>query len=103
MSWKGWVALILGIWLIIAGFIPAMVGTPDVWNDIIVGIILAIVGFAMVPAGATWQGWIIGIGGVWMIIAAFIPSIVNSTTGNFWNNLIVGVVVAVVALFERSG
>ena len=45
---------------------------------------------------ATWQGWTVGILGLWLLIAAFL----NFTAkGNMWDNLIVGIIVAVVALF----
>ncbi len=103
MSWKGWTALILGIWFIIAAFIPGMVGTGNLANDLIVGIILAIVGFMMIPTGSSWQGWIIGLlGGIWMIVAAFIPQIVNHYTPNMTNDLIVGIIVVIIALFEKT-
>ncbi len=103
MSWKGWTALILGIWFVVAAFIPGMVGTPSLVSDLIVGIILAIVGFMMIPSGSSWQGWIIGlIGGIWMIVAAFIPQIVNHYTPNMTNALIVGIIVIIISLFERT-
>lgn len=103
MSWKGWVSLIAGIWLVVAAFIPGMVGTGNLVNDLIVGIVVAIVGFMMIPSGSAWQGWVIGlVGGIWMIIAAFIPSIAGNYYGNMWNDLIVGIIVLIVALFERK-
>ncbi len=103
MSWKGWVALILGIWFIVAAFIPGMLGLGNLVNDLVVGIVLAIVGFMMIPSGSTWQGWIIGIiGGIWMIVAAFIPFITHGHNASLWNDLIVGIIVVIFSLFERS-
>ncbi len=103
MSWKGWTSLILGIWFVVAAFIPGMLGMGNLVNDLIVGIVLAIVGFMMIPSGSAWQGWTIGlVGGVWMIVAAFIPSIVNNYSYNMWNDLIIGIIVLIVALFERT-
>ncbi|BBJ27823.1 SPW repeat domain-containing protein [Athalassotoga saccharophila] len=102
MTWRGWITLIIGgIWLIIASFIP-LGGMGNLVNDLLVGIIVAIFGFLMIPEHAAWQGWIIGlIGGVWMIIAAFIPGITHSYVANLVNNLIVGIIVLIVSLFER--
>jgi hypothetical protein len=101
MTWRGWTALIAGIWFIIASFIP-LGGTGNLINDLIVGIIVAIVGFLMIPEHASWQGWIIGlIGGVWMIIAAFMPFITEHHMANLINDLVVGIIILVVALFER--
>ncbi|MGC8716974.1 MAG: SPW repeat domain-containing protein [bacterium] len=42
-----------------------------------------------------WAAWVNGILGIWLIIAAFIRS--NPTFG-LWDNLIVGILVAVFAL-----
>jgi len=42
-----------------------------------------------------WAAWLNGILGIWLVIAAFIKS--NPTFG-LWNNLIVGVLVAIFAL-----
>lgn len=103
MSWKGIIAIILGIWFIIAGFIPAMVGQGNFLNSLIVGIILAVIGFMMVPSGAAWQGWAVAIiGGVWMIISSFISAITGNGTASMINYLIVGIIVIIVSLFERS-
>ena len=102
MSWKGWVTLIAGIWLVVAAFIPGMLGTGNLVNDLIVGIIVAIVVFMMIPSGSAWQGWVIGLSGVWMIIAAFIPQITQSYTGNMTNDLVFGILVLIISLFERS-
>lgn len=102
MTWRGWTTLIIGgIWLIIASFIP-LGQMGNLVNDLIVGIIVAIVGFLMIPEHASWQGWTIGlIGGIWMIIAAFIPSITHSYVANLVNDLIVGIIVLIVSLLER--
>jgi len=87
--WQAWTTGILGVWLFIAAFLnfsPAV----NLWDNLIVGIIVAIAGFAMVKA-KSWQGWTAGIVGLWLIVAAFIPSL-QAHTGNLWNDLIVGVI-----------
>ena len=40
-----------------------------------------------------WQGWVNGLLGVWLFIAAFLNL---GAKGNFWDDLIVGIIVAVV-------
>ena len=101
MSWKGWVTLIVAMWLIIAAFIPGITGHygANLANDLIVGIIFAVLGFMMLPAGNKWQGWTIGISGIWMIIASFIPL---GKAGNLWNDLIFGLIVLIVSFFEKK-
>ena len=90
--WQGWVNGILGVWLVVAAFIS--LGTQgDFWNDIVVGIVAAVVGFLMVKA-KPWQGWLTGLVGLWLIAAAFIPGLTGQT-GNFWNDLAVGVLLMI--------
>ncbi len=104
--WANWVNIILGLWMIIAAFIPSIVSkkTPSMWNDIIIGIIIAIVAYIAATAKKPIC-WINVIMGVWLIIAGFIPSIVSKKTGNLWNDLIVGIIVLIVAgiaAFQKS-
>lgn len=40
----------------------------------------------------TWKGWTVLIFSIWLIIAAFIPGIVNSSSANLANFLIAGIV-----------
>ena len=83
----------------IAAFIPGITAskTGSFWNDIIIGILVAI--FAFVAIGAKKAiCWINAIMGIWLIIAAFIPGIVASKSGNLWNDLISGVIILVIAL-----
>lgn len=43
-----------------------------------------------------WQGWVNGILGLWLIVAAFLNF---SPKGNLWDNLIVGIIVAVLGFW----
>ena len=90
--WQAWVNGILGIWLIIAAFLNFST-TGNLWDNLIVGAIVAIVGFLMIGKKA-WQGWTAVIFGIWLVIAAFIPSL-QAHTGNLWNDLIVGIIIAI--------
>jgi len=90
--WQAWTNVILGVWLVIAAFIP-MSTTANLWDNLIVGIIVAVAGFAMAKVKA-WQGWLAGIIGIWLVIAAFIPALLTHT-GNMWNALIAGILLLV--------
>lgn len=49
-----------------------------------------------------WQGWINGILGIWLIVASFI--LTGTSTGfTFWNELIVGVIVAILGFTSATG
>lgn len=90
--WQAWTNGILGLWLFIAAFLSF---TPkgNMWDDLIVGIIVGIAGFTMIKAKA-WQGWTAGILGIWLIIAAFIPGL-QAHVGNMWNGIIVGILLMI--------
>jgi hypothetical protein len=53
--WQGWLNLILGVWLIISGFVSPLQSPA---NLIIVGILAAVFGFWSYK---NWQGDVIGI------------------------------------------
>ncbi len=89
---EAWTNGVLGTWLFIAAFLN-FGATGNMWDNLIVGIIVAIVGFAMIKEKA-WQGWTAGIMGLWLIIAAFIPAL-QLTTGNMWNDAISGIIIAI--------
>ena len=90
--WQAWVNGLLGVWVFIAAFL-SFSSTGNLWNDLLVGIVAAIVGFLMVKE-KPWQGWLTGLLGLWLIVAAFIPSLVTHT-GNMFNGVIVGVLLMI--------
>jgi hypothetical protein len=90
--WQAWTNGILGLWLIIAAFL-GFDSTVNLWNDLLVGIIVAVIGYTFVKQ-KPWQAWVCLVVGVWLIIAAFIPSLVSGQ-GYLWNDLISGVIIAI--------
>ncbi len=90
--WKSWVNGILGTWLVIAAFLNFN-PTGNMWDNLIVGLIVAIVGFMMIKE-KSWQGWTSGIIGVWVFISAFIPSL-QLHNANMWNDLLSGILIAI--------
>ncbi len=64
------------------------------WDYIIIGLIVAIVGFWMISDNKKWQGWLGGLAGVWLFISAFIPSLLTGA-GALWNSVIVGIIIAI--------
>lgn len=90
--WQAWVNGILGAWVFIAAFLT-LGSAGNLWNDLIVGVIAAVVGFLMIKP-KPWQGWLTGLMGIWLIIAAFIPAL-RLGGGLLWNNVIVGVLLMI--------
>ncbi len=90
--WQGWVNVVLGIWMLISGFVPSL-QTPV--NLIIVGLLIAVMGFT---AYKTWQGIVNGILGLWLFVSGAIIHLMAPA-----NFIIVGLVVALIALWEALG
>ena len=101
--WKSWTNGILGTWLVVTAFL-SFSPTGNMWNNLIVGLIVGIIGFAMIKE-KPWQGWTAGIVGTWVFIAAFIPAL-QLHMPNLWNDLLSGILIAVAgygALGNMSG
>ena len=46
-KWQGWVGGLTGIWMLISAFISSLTtGAGAMWNNVIIGLLLAIAGFA---------------------------------------------------------
>ena len=98
--WYSWFNFVLGAWLIIASFIPVITTNKSfcMGNNIIVGILLVIFAYLSTRVKKS-MCWINVVAGIWLFISAFISGIVGSQSGNFWNYLIVGIIVAVVGIW----
>lgn len=81
--WQGLINLILGLWLLISGLIPTF-QTPA--NMIVVGIIVAVMGFTRVKK---WPGALSGILGLWVFLSGLWFKILAPT-----NFIVVGLLVA---------
>lgn len=87
---------ILGIWLIISPWVLNYFTAQARWDQFAAGIaitVLSLIRYAM--PRANWASWLNGLAGIWMIIAPFVLNYVK--TASFWNEIIVGIVVAVLA------
>jgi hypothetical protein len=89
--------VLLGIWLIISTFVlTAFNNLPNArWNNVIVGILVAIFGLARfsstAPTGLSWANLVLGI---WLIISPFVLGFAH-VVGAMWHNVIVGIIVGV--------
>lgn len=94
--------ILAGLWLIISPFVlgySALRGT--MWNDVIVGIIIALIAAGKLFRGRDlqWLSWINVVLGLWLIISPF----VFGNSGNtrvLYNEIIVGIVVVVLAAWS---
>jgi len=93
VTWQAWTIAILGLWLIVAAFLN-FGSTGNLWNDLIVGLVVLILGFGILKQ-KPWQAWVAIILGLWMVLVGlFIPSL-RIDQSYLWNDLIGGVLIAV--------
>ena len=95
MKPRGTLIGFLGLWTIVAGIIGLGL-TGNVWNDWIVGLIVALVGFSM-TATAPANGVVAGLLGLWLIASSFIPEL-RAGSGARFNDFFVGVVMAIAGI-----
>jgi hypothetical protein len=94
--------IIAGIWTIISPWVYGFFnGTGSVWNNVIVGIVIAI--FAAIrffgAASAVWLSWINALLGIWLILSPWIYGY-TTNTGRMWNSIIVGIIVLVLSVWS---
>ena len=92
MKARGTIVGLLGVWLIVAAFLP-LPAVIEIWSNLITGVLVALLGFSL---GAYTQDrhWIAGIAGLWTIVSAFIPGL-HSGAGLLINNIACGGVIMI--------
>ena len=95
--------ILAGLWLILAPFLLGYTAiTGALWNDIILGATVVLLAASREFGQGykvAWPSWINVLIGLWLIAAPFFlgySSIVNAT----WNDVILGIIIAVLALWS---
>jgi hypothetical protein len=98
----GWINVILGVWLIVSPFLLGFSGTTLSRSNVVFGIIIAALSLLEVsmPSDSAWAGWLNAIFGVWILISPFVLGF--ATMGALWNGIILGIVVAVLAIWAAT-
>jgi len=106
MKALNWIIALCGLWEFGDIVLPFIIGFGNVrafvWNHIIVGMILVLVGAwaALTSKAGTAKtlDWIAAVAGVWLIIAPFIFGRPVIAAG-LWNDIIVGVIVLILGVW----
>jgi hypothetical protein len=87
--------------LLVAPFILSYSATAARWNDIIVGIVVLVLAAIREWQPEQWSGlsWVNALAGAWLVFAPFILAY-SAVTAALWNDIIVGIVVAVLAIWS---
>ena len=98
-----WANFVLGLWLIAAPFALVYRGIQAaLWEDVVAGFLIAV--FSLWQATSTKAeqtesaNWIVGALGLWALISPYVLHF-SATTMALWNNVIVGAVVAIFAIW----
>lgn len=92
MKALSWINFILGLWLIVAGFVLSRGVGPVMSEEIILGVIIACLAyFSTIRPGAAVSG-AVAIAGLWTLIA---PAVINysAVPGSRRNDVILGIIV----------
>jgi hypothetical protein len=102
VMWASSLNIIAGIWLIIAPFILLFDKQAGRVDDVIVGIVVAVLAAIRVFAArdAVWLSWINAILGLWTIASPFVLGLQAQSA--YWNNVIVGIVILVLGIISAS-
>lgn len=101
VRWENWVNLILGIWLIFSpSILPydahARGAALMQWNQLVVGLAVTVFSALALFKVKPWEEWLNFVLGAWLFFSPWVFSFPNSSI-LMWNNLIVGLLIAVLA------
>jgi hypothetical protein len=102
VSWAGITNLILGGWLIASPYLVAFNRREVMWNNIVVGAAVAVLAIVrlIVRSHSGGASWINALLGLWLMVAPF--ALHYELPTQMWNSVIVGLVVALLALGSVS-
>jgi len=100
--WQDPVNLVLGLWMLVSPWVLGhQAETNPTWNAVILGILIAAaVLFALFRVMA-WEEWVSVAFGIWLVISPWLLGF-SALVAAMWNAVIVGVVVAALALWALS-
>ncbi len=103
--WQDWVMLVLGAWVFLSPFwMPAYLSRTDVaaWNSYIFGAIAFVLAWAALVTGQLWEEWVNLAVGIWLIIAPFVLRFFGPENGAAWNQIILGILMGIDAIWVLS-
>jgi SPW repeat len=102
LQWKDAANLVLGLWLAISPWALFYAGEPGAaWNAHTVGVIIAVAALAALIAFQTWEEWVNTALAAWLIVSPYLLGF-TALSDALWNQLIVGVLVGVLAIWTAA-
>ena len=101
-QWKDVGNLVLGVWLVISPWVLSYAAEPrPAWNAHIVGVIIAVAALAALISFHAWEEWVNTALAVWLLISPYLLGFTTMTQA-VWNQVIVGVLVGVLAIWTAA-
>ncbi len=92
---------ILSVWLITSPFIFGYLSAAAKWNQVTLGIVIAVLSSARFAAAhIDWLSKINALAAVWLVISPFILSEISGVA--YWNQIFSGILIAIFALWNIS-
>ena len=99
-QWKDAVNLVLGLWLIVSPWALGLIGNrAPTWNAWAIGLVIAAAALAALISFKVWEEWVEAALGAWLIVSPFLLGF-SALTHALWNQVVVGVVVAALAVWS---
>lgn len=98
-QWRDVVNLVLGIWIVVSPWALGFAGEQlAAWNAYIVGVIVAVAALAALVEFHRWEEWVNVVLGAWLVISPWVLG-VAAVSALLWNQIVVGIVVAGLAIW----
>lgn len=101
-QWQDAINTVLGLWLVVSPWALgyAMETTPT-WNAWVLGVVIAVTGIAALVAFHRWEEWLNVVFGAWLIVSPWLLGFAGLTDA-LWNQIVVGLVVAALAVWRAT-
>jgi hypothetical protein len=97
--WQDPVNLVLGLWMLVSPWVLAyQAETNPTWNAVALGILIAASALVALFRVMAWEEWVNLAFGVWLVTSPWVLGFAGLAVA-MWNAVIVGVVVAALALW----
>jgi SPW repeat len=103
--WQDWLMLIFGAWVFFSPFwMPAYASRGDAaaWNSYIFGAIAFLLAWGALATKQLWEEWLNLLIGIWLIIAPFLLRFYSAEPGAGWNQIILGILMGIDAIWVLS-
>jgi len=92
-----WINFILGLWLIVAGFTVSQGAGPAMAEEVVLGIIIALLAIGSANSTSPAIAWCVAIAGLWTLLA---PAVINYTMHSVSrsNDIVVGIIVLILGI-----